>query len=57
MIVKEHMNFIIGLLLAPDFKSIVNWQSLRRDDVCVEDSVMEELPAVRNFVILSALKI
>ena len=37
VIVKEHMNFILGLLLAPDFKLIVNWQSLRSEDVCIED--------------------
>ena len=51
------MNFIISLLLVPDFKTIVNWPNLRREDVCVGDSVMEQLPVVRNFVILTALKI
>ena len=27
-IVREHMHFIVGLLIAPDFKRMVNWLSL-----------------------------
>ena len=27
-IVKEHMMFIVGLLVAPDFKRMINWLSL-----------------------------
>ena len=27
-IVKEHMMFIVGLLVAPDFKRMINWLTL-----------------------------
>ena len=27
-IVKEHMMFIVGLLVAPDFKRLINWLTL-----------------------------
>ena len=53
---KEHMNFIVGLLVQPDFKKIVNWLSLTPSTVTIED-VAFEMPGVRNFVILTALKI
>ena len=55
-IVKEHMNYIIGLLVQPDFKRIVNWLSLTPDTVTMEEPAFE-VPGVRNFVILAALKI
>ena len=55
-IVKEHMNFIVGLLIAPDFKNIVNWLSLSSEDVSIQDDCLE-LPKVRNFIIMTALKI
>ena len=66
---REHMNFIISLLLAPDFKTVVNWHGLRKEDVnlILDDSgnrigaggvnAIEDLPAFRNFIILTALKI
>ena len=57
VIVREHMNFIIGLLLAPDFKQIVNWSSLRSTDLALDESAMEDVPCIRNFIILTALKI
>ena len=50
------MNFIVGLLVQPDFKKIVNWLSLTPSTVTIED-VAFETPGVRNFVILTALKI
>ena len=50
------MNFIIGLLVQPDFKKVVNWLSLTSSTVKMEDAACET-PGVRNFVILTALKI
>ena len=50
------MNFIVGLLIAPDFKNIVNWLSLSSEDVSIQDDCLE-LPKVRNFIIMTALKI
>ena len=55
-IVREHMNFTSGLLVDPKFKEIVNWKTLNRENVTIEDQYFED-PSLRNFVILSALKI
>jgi len=55
-IAREHMNFIIGLLIQPDFKQLVNWLTLTPETVTMEDAALE-LPNLRNFVILTALKI
>ena len=37
VIVREHMNFIIGLLLVPDFKRTVNWSSLKSSDLSIDE--------------------
>ena len=50
------MNFIVGLLIAPDFKKMVNWMTLTTEDVTIQDPAFE-VPGVRNFIILTALKI
>lgn len=55
-IVRGHLRYIVDLLIAPDFKEMVNWCSLTKEQVSVESSALEQ-PNVRNFVILSALKI
>ena len=56
-IVKEHMNFIVGLLISPDFKQVINWANLRRETLAIEEQAMESSSGLRNFIILSALKI
>ena len=55
-IVREHMHFIVGLLLAPDFKRMVNWLSLDSSQVTLQDHQFDRAN-LRNFVILTALKI
>lgn len=35
-IVREHLRYIVDLLIAPDFKQMVNWLSLTKDQVEVE---------------------
>ena len=55
-IVKEHMNFIIGLILQPGFKKLVDWENLQRENVLLPDSAFES-SSVCNFVILTALKL
>ena len=50
------MSYIIGLLVQPDFKRIVNWLSLTPESVTMEEAAFE-VPGVRNFVILTALKV
>ena len=55
-IVREHMNYIVTLLLEPEFKHSVNWTSLTQEKVTMDDKELDA-PSVRNFVILTALKI
>ena len=55
-IVKEHMNFSLGLLLQPSFKKVVDWENLERENVLLPDMTFES-SAVCNFVILTALKL
>ncbi len=55
-IVQKQMNYLVGLFLAPDFKKMINWLNLKSEDVTLEESTLEA-PTVRNFVILTALKI
>ena len=50
------MSYIVGLLIAPDFKQMVNWLNLKSENVTLEESSLE-IPNLRNFVILTALKI
>ena len=51
------MHFIVRLLLAPDFKRMVNWLSLKGDDVTLGEKQFSQAPSLCNFVILTALKI
>ena len=51
------MNFIVGLLISPDFKQVINWANLRRETLAIEEQAMESSSGLRNFIILSALKI
>lgn len=51
------MNFIVGLLIQAEFKKSVSWESLKRENVTIVDQGAFETPELRNFMILSALKI
>jgi len=50
------MNYLVGLFLAPDFKKMINWLNLKSEDVTLEETALET-PTLRNFIILTALKI
>jgi len=54
--VKEHLHFVVNLLVAPDFKRMINWLSLKREDVTLKHTQIEDAN-LRNFIILTALKI
>jgi len=51
------MHYIVGLLIAEEFKRMVNWVTLRPEDVILREGNFENDAPLRNFVILTALKI
>ena len=55
-IVKEHMSYIIGMLVSPDFKQLISWTSLTRENIMLPDGALETL-SLRTFIILTAMKI
>ena len=53
---REHLGYLVSLLVQPAFKQIVNWLTLTPECVTMDEAAFE-VPGVRNFVILTALKV
>ena len=40
VMINQHYNYILGQILCPDFKAMVNWHNLSKEHVAIEQKTL-----------------